>query len=317
MLRLFIPLTLPLALAAAGQDATPAPAAPTVQDAPAATDIAIQDAGNRLTVPVAIGASGPFRFIIDTGAERTVVSRELATSLSLPPGRRLKLVSMTEQSQVETVQVRDLSVQPLGPRHHLEAPMLESRHLGAQGLLGIDTLAEHRVTIDFEAGQMRVEPSRKRSARRARDDEIVVTARSRFGQLIVTDARVDNIPVRVVIDTGSQVTMGNSALRRLARVRKEGVQAIRLTSVTGGTTTADYTVLPLVRIGSVRLDQMPVAFADVEPFRQFGLMRRPALLLGMDTLRLFRRVEIDFPNRQVRLLLPDGVRGAESPWRLL
>ena len=41
---------------------------------------------SRMTVPVSIGASGPYRFIIDTGAERTVVSRELAGSAQ--PRRR-------------------------------------------------------------------------------------------------------------------------------------------------------------------------------------------------------------------------------------
>ena len=35
------------------------------------------DSGERMTVPITIGGRGPFRFIIDTGAERTVISREL------------------------------------------------------------------------------------------------------------------------------------------------------------------------------------------------------------------------------------------------
>lgn len=47
-----------------------------------------------------------------------------------------------------------------------------------------------------------------------------------------------------------------------------------------------------------------MAFADVHPFKKLGLMDRPALLLGMDALRLFERVSVDFPNRRVRLLPP-------------
>jgi hypothetical protein len=34
------------------------------------------------------------------------------------------------------------------------------------------------------------------------------------------------------------------------------------------------------------------------------LAKRPALMLGMDAMRGFRRVEIDFPARKVRLLVP-------------
>ena len=39
-----------------------------------------------MTVPVEIGGAGPYRFVVDTGAERTVISRELARELELEPG---------------------------------------------------------------------------------------------------------------------------------------------------------------------------------------------------------------------------------------
>jgi len=130
-----------------------------------------------------------------------------------------------------------------------------------------------------------------------------VTAKSMFGQLIVTDAYYGNTRIQVVLDTGSQVSMGNSALRkRVTRSRK--TQPIELTDVTGVKTFADYTTVPNIKVGDVMFGSMPVAFADVAPFERFGLTRRPALLLGMDALRSFRSVDIDFPNRQVRFRMP-------------
>jgi hypothetical protein len=51
---------------------------------------------------------------------------------------------------------------------------------------------------------------------------------------------------------------------------------------------------------------LPIAFADVQPFRQLGLDDRPAVLLGMDALRLFDRVSFDFARREVRFLVPDS-----------
>ena len=57
---------------------------------------------SRMTVPVSIGASGPYRFIIDTGAERTVVSNELAGSLNLASGRRVRVTTMAGQSVLST-----------------------------------------------------------------------------------------------------------------------------------------------------------------------------------------------------------------------
>src|SRR3546814_13364646 len=44
------------------------------------------DAQARMTVPVSIGTTGPYNFIVDTGSERSVVSRELAGQLNLAAG---------------------------------------------------------------------------------------------------------------------------------------------------------------------------------------------------------------------------------------
>ena len=48
---------------------------------------------------------------------------------------------------------------------------------------------------------------------------------------------------------------------------------------------------------------MPIAFADVPPFKVFGLADQPALLLGTDLLETFRRVSLDFAARKVRFQL--------------
>jgi predicted aspartyl protease len=271
-----------------------------------ATLLMLGEADKRLTVAVAVNTKGPYNFIIDTGAERTVVSRELANSLKLHAGSPVTLLSMTGRSQVDTVLVPDLTIKSIGVQHSVIAPKLEARNLGAIGLLGIDTLRDHQVSIDFERGTMEVRPSQKRNkyVRPARD-EIVVTAKSLYGQLIVTDAYYGGTRIQVVLDTGSQVSMGNSALRsRVARRKK--TQPIELTDVTGEKTMADYTTVPNIKVGDVMFGEMPVAFADVAPFERFGLTKRPALLLGMDALRSFRSVDIDFPNRQVRFRMPEG-----------
>lgn len=272
-----------------------------------ATLISLGEIDTRLTVPVALGSKGPYNFIIDTGAERTVVSRELARSLGLTPGGPVMLTSMAGTSQVDTVIVPQLSIPSVSGSHKVVAPKLDARNLGAVGLLGIDTLQAHQVSIDFEKGIMAVRPSEKRKRRtHHRSGEIVVTAKSLFGQLIVTDAYYGDTRIQVVIDTGAQVSMGNSELRR--RLGRRRGQPVELTSVTGGKIQADYMLVNAIQIGDMRFDSMPVAFADVTPFARFGLTKRPALLLGMDALRGFRQVHIDFPNRQVRFLIP-GVRG--------
>jgi predicted aspartyl protease len=267
------------------------------------SSLQLGDLENRLTVPVQLNAAGPFRFVIDTGAERSVVSRELASHLRLVAGHRVPMTTMTESSVVNTVIVPSLVIPAVGERKAIEAPALEAQHIGAAGLLGLDTLEGRRVTIDFDAGTMAVRPARTRTER-SDPDEIVVRAKSALGQLIVTDASYLGTKIRVVIDTGAQVSMGNSALLERVRHHRKNVQSITLTSVTGGQITADYGYVEGVRLGDVEFSAMPIAFSDVLPFKRFGLADKPALLLGMDALRSFRRVDIDFANREVRFLIP-------------
>ena len=259
---------------------------------------------SRMTVPVNIANAGPWPFIIDTGAQRTVISRELANVLKLERGRDVMLTAMTGRSQVRTAVIPNLRVSVLGGEK-IEAPALAARHLGATGMLGIDSLQGHKVSIDFERKTMSVLRSEKRSRRLpASPDEVVVTARDYLGQLVVTNAEYKGRAIRIVLDTGTPVSIGNEALRKLA-ARGSG-QPIELTSVVGDKMDVGYTQLKSVKFGGLELQNLPVAFAAAAPFRQFKLEKRPALLLGMDALGLFRRVDIDFPNRELRLLKPRG-----------
>ena len=68
---------------------------------------------------------------------------------------------------------------------------------------------------------------------------------------------------------------------------------------------AEQAVTRELELGGVTMTGMPVAFADVPPFAKLDLDDKPALLLGMDALRTFSRVSVDFAERRVRFLLPD------------
>ncbi|TCP35641.1 aspartyl protease [Sphingomonas sp. BK235] len=283
---------------------------PTEAPATPSDELAFLNADDRMTVPVEIAGAGPFPFIIDTGAQRSVISRQLATHLGLPAGRRVRLVAMAGTSDVDTVIIPAISVSPKPVGRvggaKIEAPALEARHLGAPGMLGIDTLQGQALTIDFDAQRMQVTPSSKRERLKREPGEIVIQARSLFGQLVVTSATVAGRRVRVVLDTGTSVSLGNLALRRLLSVRKR--ETTLLTSVLGVQLAADYALLPEMTLGPAKIRSLPIAFADAAPFRVFGIDDKPALMLGMDALRLFRRVHIDFANRELRLLLPRDLR---------
>jgi predicted aspartyl protease len=281
---------------AAGQDAPP----------PASEESVLleflRDRAERMTVPVTIDGRGPYRFVVDTGAERTVIARELAKDLSLGRGLRTRVHSMSEVSVIETAVIPDLEVGGRKVRG-IQAPLLSRVHLGAEGMLGVDSLQSQRVSFDFGRGEMTITPSRKREERWA-EGAIVVTARSRYGHLVLVDAAVEGQKVWVIVDTGSEVTVGNSALRR--KLEQKGrlgpLYPIDVMSVTGGRIVAERGAMRRIRIGEMDITDLPIAFADVHPFRKLQLTDRPAILLGMDALQLFERVSVDFANRRVRML---------------
>ena len=296
-----------LALSLAAQLVIPPPTPPPLP----LTDesvLLLGDVATRMTVPVTIGARGPWPFVVDTGAERTVVARELAGVLGLASGGDVRVLTMTGTSTVGTTLVPALSVSTITQRT-IRAPALEARNMGALGMLGIDVLQGHMVRIDFDHRQMTLRPSTKRrgTARHA-SDEIVVTARSLYGQLIVTDARWRNVRIAVVIDTGSPVSIGNAALRTAIGTRARAVGPIAVIAATGDELVADGYVANDVSIGGVAFSNVPIAFAEVAPFRRFGLEGKPAMMMGMDLLRLFRVVQIDFPNREIRFTVPRSGR---------
>ncbi len=310
-MNIAVALSLLLAVAAA-PDPSPQPIVepPPVASAPAPLIVAFGDEGTRMTVPVTIAESGPFRFIVDTGAQRTVISRQLAMTLGLAAGRNVRVTAMADTVNVGTAIIPSISLGDIGGKA-IEAPTLEAGNLGAPGMLGIDTLQNHALAIDFDRQEMTVTPSSKR--RQKNDygpDEIVVRAKSLFGQLVVTDAFYGGTRVRVIIDTGSAVTMGNPALRKRVARNVKMMTPIALMSVTGTYLNADYTQVSRISLGNIQMADIPVAFADALPFHRFGLTDKPALLLGMDTLKLFRHVSIDFANREIRFQLPRNVHHA-------
>jgi len=255
----------------------------------------------RMTVPVTIGGEGPFRFMIDTGAQATVLSRDLADRLQLNDRETATLVGMASSRQVETTAIADFA---LGSRNFYirSAPVVEGAHIGdADGILGLDSLQNQRVLLDFAKDQITVADAEDLGGNRGY--EIVVRARNKLGQLIITQAKLDGVKVAVIVDTGAQGSVGNLALlERLRHTREIG--EVKLTDVNGVQLSGPVRVARQLTVGRASVQNFPVMFADSPPFRGLGLDDEPALILGMAELKLFRRVAIDFKSRQVLFDMP-------------
>jgi hypothetical protein len=269
----------------------------------------------RLSVEVRVNGRGPYQFIVDSGADTSVVGLRIARELELPLGRPAVLHGMTERDIVDRVKVAELTLGPSTIRD-LELPALREQDVGGAGMIGIDALVRQRLMLDFEKRLIKVEDAS--TPAKWLGGEIVVTARLRRGQLILTHVMAAGFPLDAVIDTGSQITIGNIALRdKLIRRNRGKFRTITGIGVTGKAVEMQVATIGELRLGSVILRDVPMAFADVPPFAAFGLSERPALFLGTDLLETFRRVSLDFRARKVRFQLRRCETQAVTVWTSL
>lgn len=259
------------------------------------------DANARMSVPVFVNGKGPFRFTVDTGSERSVLSRELAEELKLEAtpsvlvhgvnGAQLGLLVKVDKLEMGTRKLQNASL-----------PLLERADLGSDGLLGLDALRDQRVVIDLDKSLMRLETSRGIAFE---PGDIIVKAKSRRGQLVMVDSSFGSKPVNVILDSGSEATIANGAFRKLVDAKRHEQalkpdDVVEIFSVTGQVGHGARDLAPQLTLSGMIMRQVPVIYADLHTFRQFGFAEEPTVLLGMDVLRAFRRVDVDFGRREVR-----------------
>jgi len=280
-------------------------------------DLKARETETRLSVDVQINGRGPYRFVVDSGADTSAVGLQIAKSEQLPLGTPVVLNSMTGSDEVDRVKVETLTLGPSTVRN-LELPVLRESDIGGDGLIGIDALSQQRLMLDFERRLIRVEDAR--IPMKSAPGDIVIVGRLRRGQLILTQVRAVGLPLLAVIDTGAEITIGNTALRdKLLRKHRAKVWTTEAIGVTGVHVQLPMAWIDELQVGPVTLEDVPIAFADVPLFELFGISKEPALLLGTDILQTFRRVSLDFRARkvrfQVRTCRPEGIVLSTTPKR--
>lgn len=289
-------------------DTEPAPPA-AAPDAGAQLETAF-DQAKRMTVPVFLNGKGPFAFVVDTGANRTVVSTEAAAACGLPDAGQVDVHGIAGVEPAHLAGVRRLAVGSV-TSSALTLPVLPRGRLGADGLLGVDILRGRQMRLDFQDNRFEISASGQgvavgegtNSRIPAYYAPIPVSAAYRFGQLVILDAQVAEVRVSAFIDSGAQVTVGNRALRD-AVVHTHPDFGVRLApvpliSATGQTAIGEFAPLPTLRLGGMQINQVLGIFADLHIFDLWKLADRPAILIGVDVLRHFRDVTLDFGRRQV------------------
>lgn len=268
------------------------------------------DQALRMTVPVFLNGKGPFQFVVDTGANSSVVSTEVAGVCNLPDAGAAPVHGIISAEPAPLALVSRVRVGSVVSAN-LKLPVVPQSRLGAAGILGLDMMHDRRLILGFRDQSFSISPSGsgaqlgRTGGSRIGDpyQPVTVPARYRSGQLVILDGEAAGQGLLAFLDSGSQVTVANRVLRDLAFAARpelaERTIHSELISATGQRAPAEFARLPDLRLGGQRLQSPLVAYADLHIFQLWNLMDRPTLLVGVDILRLFDQVGFDFSRKLI------------------
>jgi len=271
-----------------------------------------RDRIGRIWAPVMIDGKGPFRLVLDTGANHSAVIQRTVDALKEPNTEEMTLVTgMTGSATVHTVRVGSMEVGELllGPTF---LPVVPDVFGGAQGVLGGEGLANMRIFADF--GHDRLTITRSRS-QHAGFGFAVVPLKVVHDGLLMADVLVGRVRTRAIIDTGAQRTVGNEALRAaLLRhppygMRREDIMGVTLDVQRGDNLPAP----PITLTQRMTLQGVRVTFGDMYLFDHWHMLQEPTLLIGMDVLGSFDVLVIDYRTKELELHQRDPWNGWIRP----
>ena len=254
----------------------------------------------QIVVPVMIDGHGPFPFLVDTGANGSVIAPRLVKTLGLIPreGRVERVEGVTGTQPLPWVSVRRLQVGRIVKRD-VRMPVCSTPIMTeVDGILGMAGFGPVRIAVDFRHNRVAID----RSSRGPMWGFLDIRAVRTPGGLLMIPARVDGLAVEAVIDTGSPVTLGNPALRRALLSRGGSGATTPIYGVTQQVSTGSTAVAPTLILGPVAIQHLPIVYSDVPIFREWNLQGKPAVIIGTDVLSVADSLVLDYPRARVYIL---------------
>lgn len=266
----------------------------------------------RVVAAVMVDGKGPFRFIIDTGANHSSISPGLVAALGLTPSASdpIRVAGVTGTAIEPSVRIRSLRAGALVIANTSFPVIWSPIMAGADGILGAAGLAGDSLLVDFRRNTVVI--------RRANGDTIpagyVRMRANRLGRgLLSIPGFVGDVAVDAIIDTGSPQTLGNMALfRALKAGGKSGTVSVY--GATKQVSPGEVQVAPAVDLGEIWIMHAPLVYGDFPIFRFWGLTARPAIILGMDVLGTLDAFSIDFRHAEIGVSLQGFEAARQVPF---
>jgi predicted aspartyl protease len=258
-----------------------------------------RDQIGRIWAPVWINDKGPFRLVLDTGANHSGVTAQVAELLRIPLDQSppVLLRGVTGIATVPTIRVDSFTVGDLTLSPAI-LPIVTDALGGAEGVLATDEFKDKRIVIDFKHDQIDI---RRSHNERARSGFVTISLEHSEAGLLMFHALVGSLRIQAIIDTGAQRTIGNPAMRDALMRHHEQGGPVQIFDVTAESQAGEIFPSPPIHLGSIEILGARITYGEMHIFEHWDLSKKPALLIGMDVLGLLDTFIIDYRRNELQL----------------
>ncbi len=262
------------------------------------------DEFGRPTAKVMLNGQGPFDFMVDTGANSTVVAMRHALAVGAPFTGMTRVHGTTGSTELAVAQISNLETGAVD-RTDVRVAVIPDHLLDCDGILGANIFVGKRLYFDIPAKRVRVENSRTANGhsigRTGTRLQTYGQLELRDGMLAQINGRVGRVPTKLMLDTGAQNCICNLALSRALtnmHPRLNRVSRVKVSGVTGQIIVGDFIELPTVAMGKMTIRDGGAVAADAPIFELWDLVDEPAMIVGVDILSRLQGFSIDYGMRR-------------------
>jgi predicted aspartyl protease len=262
----------------------------------------LRDRIGRIWAPVLINGRGPYRLVLDTGATHSAIIAQTASSLGIPLSQisNIRVTGVTGSAVVQSVDVKRMEFGELSMAGST-LPVVADVFGGAEGILGTEGLSDKRIVIDFGHDEVVIMRSK---GELGKSGMTTLPLRQLRDHLLALDVLVGGVHAKAIIDTGAQISIGNTALRNaLMHYKARDSRKAEIEGVTLDVESGDMMRAPPIRVGTLQFNFVNITYGDMFIFDRWKLNHEPVLVLGMDVLGTVDTLVIDYRLHQLQMRL--------------
>ncbi len=262
----------------------------------ASSTVPLTPAGNgHLVVPAFVNGKGTVPFILDTGADESLIYDWFARQQGLQPGKATSVEGMTGATMMPTYQLDSISVDGRTIRN-LKVSGLPDRKDAeiAAGVAGNDLMDGSIATFDYSCRTVTLTPKPTSMRKLLTSKAVMIDGGTVIdGTQLTLPVTLNGVAGTAILDTGSRGTEINPLFARAAHLDTDGSAFGRGETLYGAAASATETregKVEAISFAGRTVKGLTVRIADLSVFGSFGMGDKPAMILGINAMRTLRLV---------------------------